>query len=161
MHVITFDTLEYTEQLKAAGIPEEHAKGHAKALALVIKQVDTRTDEQAARHDKQVDERLDSLTEKSEKQMQSRLDGLATKQEMDYRLAVLETNLKRDMKEMELRMVIKMGAMILASVGMIIGYLRAFPMPVQIVQPPAQEMRQMAPSPALPVPPGAPVQPAR
>ncbi|MEO5341325.1 MAG: hypothetical protein H7837_12550 [Magnetococcus sp. MYC-9] len=56
------------------------------------------------------------------------------------------------MKEMELRMVIKMGAMILASVGMIIGYLRAFPMPVQIVQPPAQELRQPAPSPAFPVP---------
>ena len=142
MHVITFDTLEYTEQLKAAGVPEDQAKGHAKALAMVIKQVDTRTDEQAAKRDKQADDRLDFMSEKSEKQVQSRLDGLATKQEMDAKF-----------KEMELRMVIKMGAMILASVGMIIGYLRVFPMPVQIVQPPVQEMRQPAPSAPLAPPP--------
>ncbi|MEO5363692.1 MAG: hypothetical protein H7838_08725 [Magnetococcus sp. DMHC-8] len=100
----------------------------------MIKQVDTRTDEHAT-----------IMTERNEKQIQGRLDGLATKQDMDAKF-----------KEMELRMVIKMGAMILASVGMIIGYLRAFPMPVQIVQPPAQEMRQQAPASALPVLPPAP-----
>ncbi|MEO5349040.1 MAG: CCDC90 family protein [Magnetococcus sp. YQC-3] len=93
---ITFDTLEYTEQLKAAGVPEEQAKGHAKALALVIKQVDTRTDEQASRSDRQAENRFATLAEKNEKQIQSRLDGLATKQEMEYRLAALEANLKRD-----------------------------------------------------------------
>ncbi len=130
MTAITFDTLEYTEQLKAAGVPEDQAKGHAKALALVIKQVDTRTDEYAAKWE-----------ERNDKQIRSRLDGLATKQDMDTKL-----------EKMELRMVIKTGAMILASVGMIIGYLRAFPMPVQIIQPLTQEMRQSAPIPA-PVPP--------
>jgi hypothetical protein len=76
----------------------------------------------------------------------SRLDELATKGDVESAKA----ELKRDMKEMELRMVVKMGAMILASVGMIIGYLRAFPMPVQIVQPPAQELRLPAPAPAVP-----------
>ncbi len=84
-------------------------------------------------------------------------DRLATKKD----LSEVETNLKRDMKEMELRMVIKMGAMILASVGLIIGFLRAFPMPVQIVhQSTTQEIRQTAPvpapSPALPAPSPAP-----
>ncbi|MEO5352420.1 MAG: CCDC90 family protein [Magnetococcus sp. XQGC-1] len=74
-------------------------------------------------------------------------DRLATKQDI--------IDLKRDIKEMELRMVIKMGAMILASVGMIIGYLRVFPMPVQIVQPLAQETRLPAPA-IIPAPPAAP-----
>ena len=77
MTAITFDTLEYTEQLKAAGVPEEQAKCHAKALALVIKQVDARTDEQAARQ-----------AERNEKQIQSRLDGLATKHEMDAKIEI-------------------------------------------------------------------------
>ncbi len=130
MTAITFDTLEYTEQLKAAGVPEDQAKGHAKALALVIKQVDTRTDEYAAKWE-----------ERNDKQIRSRLDGLATKQDMDTKL-----------EKMELRMVTKTGAMILASVGMIIGYLRDFPMPVQIIQPLTQDLRQSAPIPA-PVPP--------
>ena len=144
MHTTTFDTLEFPEQLKAAGVPDDQAKGHAKALMSVIKQVDTRTDEYAAK-----------LEERNEKQIQSRLDGLATKQEMDAKFRDMDTKLEK----MELRMVIKMGGMILASVGMIIGYLRAFPMPVQIVQPPAQEMRQTAPVPTLPAP-SAPSAPA-
>ena len=31
----TFDTLEYVETLKAAGVPEEQAKAHVKALSSV------------------------------------------------------------------------------------------------------------------------------
>ena len=31
----TFDTLEYVETLKAAGVPEEQAKAHVKALSNV------------------------------------------------------------------------------------------------------------------------------
>ncbi|MEO5350710.1 MAG: CCDC90 family protein [Magnetococcus sp. YQC-3] len=160
---ITFDTLEYTEQLKAAGVPEEQAKGHAKALALVIKQFDARADEQATKHDKQVDERLDSLAEKSEKQVRSRLDGLATKQEMDYRLAALEANLRKDIETAKvetIKWVIVTGIAILGGVAAIN---RMFPPVPAYYQPPAQEMRQPAPPPAPMVPPAAPLpaQPAR
>ncbi|MEO5352087.1 MAG: CCDC90 family protein [Magnetococcus sp. XQGC-1] len=97
MSTTTFDTLEFTEQLKAAGVPEDQAKAHAKALSGVLQTVE-----------------------------ESKKDALAT---------------KGDLEKLELRMTIKMGAMILASVGMFIGYLRAFPMPVQIVQPTTQETR--------------------
>ncbi|MBF0462996.1 MAG: hypothetical protein HQL87_16625 [Magnetococcales bacterium] len=41
MHTTTFDTLEFTEQLKAAGVPDDQTKGHAKALMSVIKQTET------------------------------------------------------------------------------------------------------------------------
>ncbi|MBF0161583.1 MAG: DUF1640 domain-containing protein [Magnetococcales bacterium] len=116
MHAATFDTLEFTEQLKAAGVPDEQAKGHAKALSGVLHKVE-----------------------------ESRQDALAT---------------KGDLETLELRMTIKMGAMILASIGMIIGYLRAFPMPVQIVvQPPAQEMHQAAPAPPVAAQPALPPTP--
>ena len=85
MHTTTFDTLEFIEQLRAAGVPEEQAKVHTKGLAMVIKQIDNRADEQA-----------DRLSDRNEKQIRGRLDGLATKQEMDFRLATVEANLKRD-----------------------------------------------------------------
>ena len=39
MVAITFDTLEFTEQLKAVGVPDEQAKGQAKAFATAIRQV--------------------------------------------------------------------------------------------------------------------------
>ncbi|MEO5350039.1 MAG: CCDC90 family protein [Magnetococcus sp. YQC-3] len=85
MHAITFDTLEYTEHLKAAGVPEEQAKGHARALAMVIKQFDTRVDEQVAKHDRQVE---------------GRLDGLATRQEMDFRFKELDAKVETSKAEL-------------------------------------------------------------
>ncbi|MBI5121593.1 MAG: DUF1640 domain-containing protein [Rhodospirillales bacterium] len=33
MTTITFDTLKFVERLKSAGVPEEHAKAEAEALA--------------------------------------------------------------------------------------------------------------------------------
>jgi hypothetical protein len=35
MTVIAFDTLAFTEELRAAGVPESQAKAHAKALSAV------------------------------------------------------------------------------------------------------------------------------
>ncbi|MEO5340813.1 MAG: CCDC90 family protein [Magnetococcus sp. MYC-9] len=126
---IPFDTLAFVKKLETAGVPSAQAEAQVEMLSDVLQKVE-----------------------------ESRLQELATKGDvlrLEKEIETAKTELKRDMKEMELRMVIKMGAMILASVGMIIGYLRAFPMPVQIVPSPAQEMRQQAPapSPATPTPP--------
>ncbi len=85
MHTTTFDTLEFTEQLRASGVPEEQAKGHAKALVTVMKQTESRVDERADKRDRQSEERL---------------DGLASKRDLD----MAKTELKRDIKELELRM---------------------------------------------------------
>ncbi|MBF0614207.1 MAG: DUF1640 domain-containing protein [Magnetococcales bacterium] len=65
----------------------------------------------------------------------------------ESRLKELAT--KGDLKELELRMVIKTGAMILGGIGLLFGLMRAWPIPVQYV-PSAQEMR-------LPGTPSAPV----
>ncbi|MBF0462333.1 MAG: DUF1640 domain-containing protein [Magnetococcales bacterium] len=40
MTAITFDTMEFIEQLKAAGVPEEQARGHVKAFATAMRQVE-------------------------------------------------------------------------------------------------------------------------
>ncbi|MBF0110015.1 MAG: DUF1640 domain-containing protein [Magnetococcales bacterium] len=40
MATITFDSLEFVEQLTASGVPEDQAKGHAKAIGRVLEQVE-------------------------------------------------------------------------------------------------------------------------
>lgn len=67
----------------------------------------------------------------------ARMEDLATKQDV----AVLRHN----MKELELRMGIKTGGMILAGIGILFGLLRAWPIPVQYVPPPAREARFSTP----------------
>ncbi|MBF0585113.1 MAG: DUF1640 domain-containing protein [Magnetococcales bacterium] len=144
---VPFDTLAFVKKLESAGVPSPQAEAQAEALTGVFQKVE--------------ESRMPDLATKG--------DVLELKRDIaaiDAKMETSEAELKRDMKEMELRMVIKMAGMILACVGMIVGYLRVFPMPVQIVQPSIQEMRQTAlvpaPPPALLVPPAAaPTQSAR
>jgi len=55
MTTITFDTLKYAERLEKAGIPREHAKAEAEALADVFasnaQDLSTKTDMAAIRSD--------------------------------------------------------------------------------------------------------------
>ena len=55
MTTITFDTLKYEERLEKAGIPREHAKAEAEALADVLasnaQDLSTKTDMAAIRSD--------------------------------------------------------------------------------------------------------------
>jgi len=55
MTTITFDTLKYAERLEKAGIPREHAKAEAEALADVLasnaQDLSTKTDMAAIRSD--------------------------------------------------------------------------------------------------------------
>ncbi|MBF0293872.1 MAG: DUF1640 domain-containing protein [Magnetococcales bacterium] len=170
---IPFDTLAFVKELESAGIPQAHAEAQAKALTTVMRQVDARVDDLAAKRDKQNEEKFDTLSDRNEQHVKGRLDGLATRQELDFKLATveanlkrdikeldtkmetrlkeLEVNLKRDMKEIELRMVIKLGAMFLAAFGL----LRLWPIPVQYVPqtPATQEMRLPTPPPAPPASP--------
>ncbi|MBF0270462.1 MAG: hypothetical protein HQL98_00110 [Magnetococcales bacterium] len=137
MTTTTFDTLECVEQLKAAGIPEDQAQGITKVLATLMRQVDGRVEDLASKRDRQVEVKFDTLADRNEQQVKGRLDGLATKQELDFKIKELEVSLKRDIKELELRMVIKTGTMILAGIGLLFGLMRVWPLPVQYVPPPA------------------------
>ena len=58
-------------------------------------------------------------------------EHLATRKDLLER----ETNLKRDNKALELRMVIQMGAVIMAGIGLVVTANRIWPIPVQSVSP--------------------------
>ncbi|MEO5334231.1 MAG: CCDC90 family protein [Magnetococcus sp. YQC-5] len=163
-YAVPFDTLAFVRELENAGIPPAHAEAQAKALTTVVRQIDARVDDLATKRDKQAEEKFDALADRNEERVKSRLDGLATKQEMDtkidakfkeldIKIEATKTELKRDLKELELRMVIKLGAMFLAAFGL----LRLWPIPVQYVPPAphAQEMRLPAPVSTLPAAPSS------
>ncbi|MBF0181479.1 MAG: hypothetical protein HQM03_15760 [Magnetococcales bacterium] len=141
MHAITFDTLEFTEQLMTAGVPDEQAKGHAKALLAAMKQTELRMDELNDRRDKQSDERM---------------SGLATKQD----LKELDVKIETKIKELEYRMTIPLGLMLVAVAGMLFTALRYFPPTQPIVisshqMPPITQGMERVPAtiqPAIPRP---------
>jgi hypothetical protein len=81
MASITFDTLKFSDTLKASGVPPAQAEAEARALAAAISEVD-----------------------------------VATKRDID--------DLRKDMQAMELRLTVKLGAIIAASAGIIIAVLR-------------------------------------
>ncbi|MBF0627378.1 MAG: hypothetical protein HQL91_04070 [Magnetococcales bacterium] len=143
---VLIDTQAFVKELESVGIPPAHAEAQVKVLATAMKQIDARVDDLAAKHDKQTEAKFDTLADRNDQQVKGRLDGLATKQE----LAMVEANLKRDIKELELRMTIKMGGMILGGIGLLFGLMRAWPLPVQYVPPAGQEMRQPAAPPPTP-----------
>ncbi|MBF0294762.1 MAG: hypothetical protein HQL96_06200, partial [Magnetococcales bacterium] len=70
---------------------------------------------------------------------------------VDAKIETTKAELQRDIKELELRMVIKMGAMIIGGIGLVFGLMRVWPVPVQFV-PSIQEMRAPAPGQGFPTP---------
>jgi len=90
MTATTFDTLGYFEKLKAAGIPDVHAKAQVEVLREVIE-------------DKLV-------TKRDLKELE-----LAVKRDVKE----LELAVKRDVKELEYRLTIRLGSMIAAAVAIL------------------------------------------
>ncbi|HIJ82770.1 MAG: DUF1640 protein [Magnetococcales bacterium] len=119
---IPFDTLAFAKELESAGVPSGQAEAQAKALSGVLQKVE-----------------------------ESRLQELATKGDI-LRLERDILRLESHFKELELRMVIKTGAMILGGIGLLFGLMRTWPLPVQYVPPLAtQEKHTTAPpTPAQP-----------
>ncbi len=84
MTSITFDRLHYMENLKAAGLPEAHARAHAVALDEALRDtVATQADVQLIKTDIQM--------------------------------------LRMEMRELELRLTVKTGAMIMALGGVLVA----------------------------------------
>ncbi|MBF0434970.1 MAG: hypothetical protein HQL77_06300 [Magnetococcales bacterium] len=140
-NTIAFDTHAYVKKLREAGVNERQAEVQAEALVELVEDrlatkrdfADLKKDIEKIRADLQRDiKELDAKTE-------IRLKELDTKAETRFK----ETDAK--LKELELRMVIKMGGMILAGIGILFGLMRAWPLPVQFVPVSGQEMRPMVP----------------
>lgn len=154
---IAFDTHTYVKKLRDAGVDEHQAEIQSEAiLALVEERLATKQDLYTLKRDLADVEanlkrdlaeiRKDMAT--IEANLKRDLADVASNLRKD--MATIEANLKRDIKELELPMVIKMGAMILGGIGLLFGLMRAWPLPVQYVPFPATQEKNI---PALPAPP--------
>lgn len=93
MSTIAFDTLKYSKRLKDAGVPDKQAEAEAEALAEVL--------------------------EVNLKELAAKADVLAVKTDLTRELTREADSLRRDMREMEQRMTIKLGAMMMAGIAIV------------------------------------------
>jgi len=107
--VIAFDTLKFCKRLEQAGIPADHAAATASAFA------DAMTDALATKLD------IAALrAEVVEVRSELRTEIVAVRTEIATvrtEIAAQRTETKRDLAELELRMTVKLGAMMMVSVG--------------------------------------------
>lgn len=89
MTTITFDTLKYANTLKEAGVPAAQAEAEAKALSEVL--------------------------EVNFKELATKDDLRAAKEELRHESELI----RRDMLAMEQRLIIKLGALMAVSVGIV------------------------------------------
>ncbi|MBF0437300.1 MAG: hypothetical protein HQL77_18310 [Magnetococcales bacterium] len=133
-NAVAFDSYAYVRKLRDAGLTEQQAAIQAEALVNLI------------------EERLATKKDLAEVEAGLKRDI----KELDLKIEKVRADLQRDikeldaktetrLKELELRMVIKMGGMILAGIGILFGLMRAWPLPVQFVPVPGQEIRQTVP----------------
>ncbi|MBF0418942.1 MAG: hypothetical protein HQL78_02120 [Magnetococcales bacterium] len=118
-----------------------------------IKELDVKTETRFKELDAKTETRfkeLDAKTETRFKELDAKTE--IRLKELDSKTETTKTEIKRDLKELELRMVIKTGAMILGGIGLLFGLMRAWPLPVQYVSPPATQEKHMLvpPAPAQP-----------
>ncbi|GAB0057555.1 hypothetical protein SIID45300_01886 [Candidatus Magnetaquicoccaceae bacterium FCR-1] len=134
---IAFDTYAYVRKLRDAGVDEAQAAIQAEALvALVEDRLATKQDVAMLQRDLAEDDNA------------LRRELAMVKADLQRDIETSKVDLKRDLKELELRMVIKTGAMIIGGIGVLFGLMRVWPLPVQYVAPPGQEIRLPAPLPA-------------
>ncbi|MDE7065206.1 MAG: CCDC90 family protein [Desulfovibrionaceae bacterium] len=142
---LTFDTLAYVKQLEAVGVPREQAEVQAHALRQIIDEklatkmdiAQVRAEAEANKQELKrdiMDVRAEAEANKQELKrdiMDVRAEAEANKQELKHDIA----GIKRDMlemenrwmhqvREMESRIVIRLGGMLIAAVGVIIAVLK-------------------------------------
>ncbi len=89
MSTIAFDTLKYSKRLKDAGVPDKQAEAEAEALAEVL--------------------------EVNLKELATKSDLLAVKIDLTRDMDLI----RRDLREMEQRMTIKLGGMLMAGIAIV------------------------------------------
>ena len=99
-----FDTLHYANKLKAVGVPEKQAEVHAETMVEII------SNNLATKQD------LEPI--KSE----LKRDILATNQNLD----LVKNELKQNLKELELRMTIKLGGLMVCGLSILVILMKLF-----------------------------------
>jgi hypothetical protein len=130
MGMIAFDTLKFTRKLESVGVARDHAIGIAEALADVqqesVQNLATKDDIAAVRVEiQQVRVEIQQVrTELLGEIQQVRTELLGEIQQLRTEVFGEIAKLRSEMKEMELRMTIKLGMMQLGSVGLLLAALK-------------------------------------
>jgi len=96
MAAITFDTLKFVQTLEEAGVDRQQASAFAAAV-------------------RDSHETADLATKADLREMEVR---------MDAKMEVLRSELRGDMKALELRMTIKLGSLLAIGIGLILAVLK-------------------------------------
>jgi hypothetical protein len=119
MGMIAFDTLKFTRKLESVGVARDHAIGIAEALADVqqesVQNLATKDDIAAVRVE---------IQQVRVEIQQVRTELLGEIQQLRTEVFGEIAKLRSEMKEMELRMTIKLGMMQLGSVGLLLAALK-------------------------------------
>ena len=95
MSAVAFDTLKFVETLKASGVPEKQAKAQAVALSEAVD--------------------INLASKQDIKDVKGEIKDVKGEiKDVKGEIKSVRTELKRDMKELESRLVIKLGGLIVA-----------------------------------------------
>ncbi|MGH8610851.1 MAG: hypothetical protein ACREYF_02090 [Gammaproteobacteria bacterium] len=113
MNAIAFDTLKFAKRLKEAGFTEQQAEALASAEAEFIEQnLATKRDILEVKRDI-----LEIKRELKEVETGLKRDIKELEVRLEVKIEQIRSDLARDMKELEYRMTIKLGAMLVVAVG--------------------------------------------
>ena len=123
-----FNAVKYIGELREAGIPEKQAEAHLRILHEVIESnLATKRDIEEVKRDieevKRDIKELEQKTVLSIEELRSDLkrDIKELEQSTKRDIQELRSDLKRDIKELEQKMTIKLGALIVVTIGVIVA----------------------------------------
>ncbi len=120
MAAIAFDTLKYSKRLKDAGVPDKQAEAEVEALAeaLEVNLKDLPTKDDLTRETgllRRDLKELDTSLKRDMKELESSLKR--DMKELESRLKHENELMRVEMREMEQRMTIKLGGLMVVAVG--------------------------------------------
>ena len=130
---LNFDTLAYVKQLEAVGVPREQAEVQAEALrAIIDEKLATKLDVAELKRDiKELDAKIESVRaelKRDIKELDAKIESVkaelkrdieSTKAQLQADMSQLRIDTTRDLRELEMRMLIKLGGMMAASIAVV------------------------------------------
>lgn len=137
MTAVAFDTYAMVRRLKASGLSEDQAEaitgalkdGRESDLAFLATKVDLRETEVALRTDlRETEVALKADLRETEGRLDAKIADLSHKiTDLSHRSDLTSTGLRAEMKLLEQRMTIKLGALVAAGIGIMIAAFRYMP----------------------------------
>ncbi|MBF0110790.1 MAG: DUF1640 domain-containing protein [Magnetococcales bacterium] len=174
---VMFDTLAFAKKLKSVGFSDAQAEVQAETIVTLLEErLATKVDTEMVKRDiensraelkrdiENIRAELKRDIENIRTELKHDIENIRAELKHDIEIVKRDieivkrdientkVELKRDLKELELRMIIKMGAMILAAVGLLVTAQRLWPIQVQYIPPGIHQETQATPlqTPVLP-----------